>query len=141
MNSILKKGFTLIELLVVVAIIGILSQVVLLSVNGAKSKAANASIKADLQGIRAQAAIIYDNSQSYFPVCTDLKVISSIKDAIKVGGDIMGTVSNRCNSDLNTWSINVLLKAPEGTSVYWCVDSTGIVKGEPAELGGASSCL
>ena len=50
----------------VIAIIGILSSVVLASLNSARSKGSNAAVKANLQGIRAQAEIFYDNNnQSY----------------------------------------------------------------------------
>lgn len=47
-----KKGFTLIELLVVIAIIGVLSSVVLASLNTARERAANAKRLTDIRQIQ-----------------------------------------------------------------------------------------
>jgi len=47
-----KAGFTLIELLVVIAIIGILSSIVLVSLNSARSKGTNVRIQGETNQIR-----------------------------------------------------------------------------------------
>lgn len=135
-----KKGFTLIELLVVIAIIGILSSVVLASLNSARAKGANTAIKTDLHGLRSQSEIFYDNNgQSYLAVCDDPNFVSAINNALLVGGDT-GSVATRCNASAEAWAVNILLKTPEDTSNYWCVDSTGKAKGETDELSGATVC-
>ena len=57
-----KKGFTLIELLVVIAIIGILSAVVLASLNTARQKGKDAAAKESISSVRASAEIFYNGS-------------------------------------------------------------------------------
>ena len=57
-----KRGFTLIELLVVIAIIGILSSVVLASLNTARNKGKDASAQSSLNSIRASAELYYNGN-------------------------------------------------------------------------------
>lgn len=59
-NSMKQRGFTLIELLVVIAIIGILSSVVLASLNSARMKARDARKIADFKQISTVLNFYYD---------------------------------------------------------------------------------
>jgi len=67
------KGFTLIELLVVIAIIGILSSVVLASLNGARESSRDARRQTDLSQIRTGLALYKDNNDSYPSSLSDLE--------------------------------------------------------------------
>ena len=131
----LARGFTLIELLVVIAIIGILSSVVLASLNTARGKGAAAAVKSNLNNMRAQAELYYDNnSNSYgtFAVATcpvavtagslynDANIIKAIAAALVSGGN--GT---RCVAAPGAYAIAVGLKT---TGQSWCVDSAGTSK-------------
>src|SRR5574343_642559 len=103
----MKKGFTLIELLVVIAIIGILSSVVLASLNTARAKGADAAIKADIAGIRSAAEIFYDNNtSSYGPVgayynatCSLGGQVGSVTDDPSVQNQIDDAVVKNGNND------------------------------------------
>lgn len=69
MNQFIKHqknlGFTLIELLVVVAIIGILSSVVLASLNTARAKARDAKRRIDLKQVQLALELYYDSNGVY----------------------------------------------------------------------------
>lgn len=137
-----KKGFTLIELLVVVAIIGILASVVLASLNSARSKGADAAIKSNLNSIRGQAELYYnDNSLSYGAAHTEaacstaasgnIVADQNIKDALaaankSAGGNAGATYTRtRCGVSDTSYAIAVSLKAGGA----WCIDSFS--KGKP----------
>lgn len=59
------RGFTLIELLVVIAIIGILSSVVLASLNSARKKGRDARRIADVKQIQLALELYYDANGAY----------------------------------------------------------------------------
>jgi prepilin-type N-terminal cleavage/methylation domain-containing protein len=122
----LKSGFTLIELLVVIAIIGILSSVVLASLNTTRSKGSNAAVKSNLANIRAQMEIVYDGASpnSYATGCANATVA-----AARAAADSAGGGTNKCFGDANGWVISTELKVAEGSSTNWCVDSAGKAKG------------
>ncbi len=60
-----RKGFTLIELLVVVAIIGLLSSVVLASLNSARAKGRDAKRESDLEQLRTALELYYNDNNAY----------------------------------------------------------------------------
>jgi general secretion pathway protein G len=60
-----SRGFTLIELLVVIAIIGILSSVVLASLNSARVKGRDARRISDLKQLQLALELYYDTNQTY----------------------------------------------------------------------------
>lgn len=137
----LTKGFTLIELLVVIAIIGILSSVVLASLNSARSKGNDAAVKSNLANLRPQAELYYDSSGTYGvfavnacaatagTIFADTTVQGQILAAAKAGGSNTSTLADaNCVSSASGWAVNVALKSPTNTGGRWCVDGTGAAK-------------
>lgn len=62
-----KKGFTLIELLVVISIIGILSSVVIASLNTAREKARDSNRITDIKQMQLALELYYDSNSSSYP--------------------------------------------------------------------------
>lgn len=133
-----RRGFTLIELLVVIAIIGILSSVVLASLNTARNKGADAAVKSNLANARAEAEIFYDsntgaNANTYTGLCVSgatSGIFDNAAAAAIAGGD---TAAGRCNANATAWAASASLKVKNQAATnsdidYYCVDSLGAAR-------------
>jgi len=121
MNLKEKRGFTLIELLVVIAIIGILSSVVLASLNTARDKGNDAAIKSNLANLRAQAELFYDGNLAvgYDGLFTGGNTgVDNITAAVdKISDD------TKYQDSTEGWAALAQLRSDN--TQYWCVDYTG----------------
>lgn len=129
------RAFTLIELLVVVAIIGILTSVVLGSLNTARNKSQDAAVKSNLASARSQAELFHDvNGSSYEGVCDSGAGVQGVKTiypavsaaVFAVGGVTIGNgptnlSSGTCNDDVTGWAAEVALI----TGGFYCTDNVG----------------
>jgi prepilin-type N-terminal cleavage/methylation domain-containing protein len=121
MNRNFKKGFTLIELLVVIAIIGILSAVVLASLNTARDKGADAAVRSNLNNIRAQAELYYDeNGLTYNGVCATGSKVDSMVAAANVANGAAATAA--CGDGNLRWAVEAQFKT---STDFLCIDSLG----------------
>ncbi len=147
----LNKGFTLIELLVVIAIIGILSAVVLASLNSARTKGQDAAIKANMNNLRSQAALLYDTYNHYGNgIAAPYAVVDCPTTGYSVFGSTTAMVSGvnsnsgsiaKCVTDATSATVGftqawVMMSPLRTTGAgFWCIDSSGASKAEASALG------
>ncbi|MFM2330560.1 MAG: hypothetical protein RLZZ26_67 [Candidatus Parcubacteria bacterium] len=148
MRTARTRGFTLIELLVVIAIIGILSAVVLASLNTARTKGNDASVKANLDTVRTQSGLYFDaHSNSYNTTAGAISVDcgtvftantmladSNISRALATARTANGGQALYCNIDAS--GQNYAIAAPLASGGWWCTDSTSSAQG--TQGGGAT---
>jgi prepilin-type N-terminal cleavage/methylation domain-containing protein len=142
----LARGLTIIELLVVIAIIALIAAVVLTVLGGTRGKGVDSSVKAQLHSAQSQAELYsVVNGNSYLGLC-GAALVAGVKPFGVARGILAGaanptgadyttainaaqTATNQvaCDAAAATW----VLQAPV-SSGFWCVDSSGHSKPEPA---------
>ena len=118
-----NQGFTLIELLAVIAIIGVLSTLGMVSLNGARLKAYDAQIKSDMANLRTSLAMCFDDNNGNYLPCT----ISNTFSVPQCSDDYAGNAQkyNLKLVDANTYVMWADLCSQ--VNLDFCADSSGFV--------------
>lgn len=117
-NAVATVIIVIVGLLVVIAIIGILSSVVLASLNSARQKASDAAIKSNLASLKLEAALYEDSNNSYVGLCKDERILTLLKSASKVSSQ--NEFDYTCNDRAKNYSVSV----PKRAGGYLCIDDT-----------------
>jgi len=127
-----QRGFSLPELLITIAIIGILSNVVLTQVRGARQRAVNAVIKSDMSQLATQAADLdqlregSEAGSTCNEVFSNEKMQALINHATAKAGKPM--ISAFCSKSTAKYKFAFLSPMVGDDSHYLCVDDQSAVK-------------
>jgi len=137
-----RRGFTLIELLVVIAIIGVLSSVVLASLNTARTKARDAAVKTGVRQFATLMQLEYSDTGSYAALqgygwdytaanCNDSFSGNYAVNARQICANIVenaGAMYVGTNINNSTmFSIFAPLPGSAAQGYYYCIGSSGAV--------------
>ncbi len=126
-----NRGFTLLELLVVIAIIGILSTIVLVSLQSARRRAQDAAIQAQLAQIPAAAELYRIDEGNYDGVCADSGVLNLLNSIGAEAGSVV------CNDSATEYCASAPAVEAGG---HFCVDSDGARVRFATGCGTGTSC-
>lgn len=100
-----KNGFTLIELLVVIAIIGILSSIILASVNSARTRSRDARRKADVQTIQKAIELYLADYGNFSAILATDGVAASLDGQNFIQAYYFSTPTHPIGAGRNDWSV------------------------------------
>ncbi len=129
-----SRGFTLLELLVVIAIIGVLSSIVLASLNTARDKGNDTGVKANLATSVSQAALYYEEHGNSYGSADNTGGGASCTAANTLFADpTLSAAVEGANKDNGPRPVvcastptEFMVAAQTTNGKYWCVDSTGV---------------
>lgn len=122
------KGFTLIELLIVIAIIAILSGIILVSLGGARNKAADGAVQSALAQFKVEAELYANgNNSNYNELCDAETVFSASKIASLRAEIAKNAKSEKCKgtSTASGGAYAYFAQLKGAPDKVYCIDSTG----------------
>ncbi|MBI2475891.1 MAG: type II secretion system protein [Candidatus Taylorbacteria bacterium] len=134
------RAFTLIELLVVIAIVGVLSSVVLASLNSARQKARDVKRVADVKSLQLALALYFDANSKYPGVLGDLTptYISTVPTPPTTGVSQTDYAYVPLNSTCNSYHLGGALELGSNTVLTNDSDAAAGTVAAAGSCGGTS---